>query len=77
MHTQSSKKLTPAHQCLHLQENHSLVTRWVSGNDCLVKIDVFRDVVLGELPSTIATAEVGAQSSAMGKTERVRDVQAK
>ena len=77
MHTQSSKKLTPARQCLHLQENHSLVTRWVSGNDCLVKIHVFRDVVLGELPLTIATAEVGAQSLAMGETEGVRDVQAK
>jgi hypothetical protein len=42
-----------------------------------VKIHVFRDVVLGELPLTIATAEVGAQSLAMGETEGVRDVQAK
>jgi hypothetical protein len=42
-----------------------------------VKIDVFWDVVLGELPSTIATTEVGAQSLAMGKTEREREVQAK
>ena len=59
MHNQqltSIKKLTPSRQRLHLQENHSLITRWETGDDCLVKINSCRYVVFGELPYTIAAA---------------------
>jgi len=70
-------KLTPSRERLHLYENHPLITRREAGNKCLVEIELFRNVVNGSLPFAVATTKVGAKSSTVGETERVRDVQAK